>query len=166
MAEAGDEGASGMSRRKEKEPRKSVWDLLEESCPEPEENRRAFEKAEAERRSQYAAELQDLYRRIRSVGSTDYNRYKRLGVYPDEYQSMLSVQKGLCAICGKEETSTIRGKVRQLAVDHCHTTGKIRGLLCGNCNRALGLLKEEPDRVKSMLKYIEERCLLEEPVRD
>lgn len=51
---------------------------------------------------------------------------------------MLGEQGGVCAICGQKETSTYRGKVRKLAVDHCHKTGRVRGLLCMNCNQGLG----------------------------
>ena len=65
---------------------------------------------------------------------------------PDEYLEMEEQQGGLCAIC---ETST------ELHVDHCHTTDKIRGLLCFNCNAGLGAFKDNSeylDRAKTYLK--------------
>jgi len=65
-------------------------------------------------------------------------------------------REGLCDICGKEETvlgST--GKVKALAVDHDHGTGRIRGLLCNNCNRGIGLLDKEPDLLRRALAYLE-----------
>lgn len=83
-----------------------------------------------------------------------------------EYNEMLDAQGGVCAICGQPETIGSKfGHSRTpdctpvLNVDHCHTTGAVRGLLCSPCNQALGLLAEDPDRVKAMLKYIEEKVL-------
>ena len=52
-----------------------------------------------------------------------------------------------CEICG--DTTA------KMAIDHCHDSGKVRGLLCSNCNTALGLLKEDVERMKSMIRYIE-----------
>jgi len=60
---------------------------------------------------------------------------------PGEYDKMFSEQNGVCMICLQPETVLKHGKVAALAVDHCHDTGKVRGLLCNNCNTALGKLK-------------------------
>lgn len=79
----------------------------------------------------------------------------------DEYVALHAAQKGLCAACGKPEKELHKGKVRALAVDHDHKTGKIRGLLCGGCNRALGLLHEDVERIKALLLYLESRCIAE-----
>jgi hypothetical protein len=57
---------------------------------------------------------------------------KRYGITPEDYDRMLKKQRGRCAICGKPP------KKNRLAVDHCHNTNKIRGLLCAACNRTLG----------------------------
>lgn len=76
------------------------------------------------------------------------------GITLARYNEMLAKQNGLCAICGKPETETMRGKLKPLSVDHDHKTGKIRGLLCNNCNRAVGLLKEDIRTVSSMLTYL------------
>lgn len=58
-------------------------------------------------------------------------RAKQLGVSDDDYARMLEAQGGVCAICGNPPKS------RRLHVDHDHRTGKVRGLLCFRCNRAL-----------------------------
>ena len=58
-------------------------------------------------------------------------RAKQLGVSDDEYARLLEAQGGGCAICGAKP------KTRRLHVDHDHATGKVRGLLCHRCNRAL-----------------------------
>ncbi|HET8687100.1 MAG TPA: endonuclease domain-containing protein, partial [Methanosarcina sp.] len=62
---------------------------------------------------------------------------KRYGLTVEDYSSMLVDQGGRCAVCKKEETRTVRGVIKSLSVDHCHLSGKIRGLLCDNCNTVL-----------------------------
>lgn len=81
------------------------------------------------------------------------------GISLAEYRRMEAEQGGKCAVCRQPETARykVRGldKVKSLAVDHCHDTGRIRGLLCANCNTALGLLGEDPDRSRALAEYIE-----------
>lgn len=63
-----------------------------------------------------------------------------------EYKRLLESQGGVCAICSKPETCTYKNnpnKIRDLCVDHCHVTGKVRGLLCDNCNVLLGRAKDD-----------------------
>ncbi len=82
---------------------------------------------------------------------------KEFGISLEEYLSLSNEQHGVCGICFKPET-TIHNKTKKaqnLSVDHDHSTGKVRGLLCSKCNTALGLLDEDPTRVISLLKYIE-----------
>lgn len=72
------------------------------------------------------------------------------GITLEEYNILFEEQGGVCAICSSPP------KRKMLAVDHCHTTGKVRGLLCSNCNTSLGLVKEDPDILLQMINYIEE----------
>ncbi len=68
---------------------------------------------------------------------------------------LLEAQNNLCAIC-KEVGFDMNKHVRSpLNVDHCHSTGAVRGLLCHNCNRALGLLKDDTNRIKTAIEYLE-----------
>lgn len=67
---------------------------------------------------------------------------------------MLAAQNGCCDICGKAESNEIKGKVVSLAVDHDHKTGAIRALLCGNCNRALGLFNDDPALLDAAKAYL------------
>lgn len=108
----------------------------------------------------------EIGRRYRAKHSKEhfYNRARRThlsvtyGISIDEYESMLKAQNGLCAICRKPEVTVDRrrpGEVRKLAVDHCHTTGKIRGLLCAKCNAAIGHFKESIESIRSALAYLE-----------
>jgi len=61
----------------------------------------------------------------------------KYNITPDDYERMVKEQNGLCAICKNPP----RGKTKRLSVDHDHETGKVRGLLCVPCNRALGYLE-------------------------
>ena len=84
---------------------------------------------------------------------------KNYGMTVEEYHFLLDQQNGLYASCGKPERAKIRGKLRPLAVDHNHETGQVRGLLCSSCNSALGMLQDDPEQVRALLKYIEKHCL-------
>jgi hypothetical protein len=68
------------------------------------------------------------------------------------YKELFEKQNGLCAICGKEETHTFKGKIKQLSIDHDHKTGEVRGLLCNKCNTGLGGFM---DNVEFLLKAIQ-----------
>ena len=69
----------------------------------------------------------------------------------EEYNEILISQNYKCCICNNYETS-YRNEV--LSVDHCHNTGKIRGLLCNTCNRALGLFKDNVELLTNAIKYL------------
>jgi len=71
---------------------------------------------------------------------------RRYNLSIDELGEMMLEQDNKCAICGTEEG--------RLVIDHNHRTGEVRGLLCDACNCSLGLLKEDPTIIKSLLSYI------------
>lgn len=73
---------------------------------------------------------------------------RRYGLTEDDYDRMLEQQCSNCAACQK--ASGLR-----LQVDHCHETGRVRGLLCGNCNSALGHAKDDIDRLRALIAYLE-----------
>lgn len=96
-----------------------------------------------------------LYERHRERQLERY-REKAYGVTPERYQEMVASQNGVCAICEQPETTrNKRGEVRQLAVDHDHETGAIRGLLCASCNCALGYMKDDQSRLLAAVRYLE-----------
>lgn len=76
---------------------------------------------------------------------------RKYGITADEYDRRLDEQGGGCKICGK-----ILQRV-SLAVDHNHKTGKVRGILCENCNRGLGMFKDDPNLLRSAIEYLENR---------
>lgn len=72
---------------------------------------------------------------------------REYGITLAVYESMYQAQEGCCKVCGKEEP--------QLVVDHDHDTRAVRGLLCNNCNLGLGHFKDDADRLRSAIKYLE-----------
>lgn len=77
---------------------------------------------------------------------------RRYGLSIEQFDALLRKQKGKCAIC--REPFKARGKYGP-CVDHDHRTQKVRGLLCTQCNRALGFLKDSAAVVRRALKYLE-----------
>lgn len=75
------------------------------------------------------------------------------GITIDDYERMLSDQGGCCAICHRPETGCAAKKY--FSVDHCHETGKVRGLLCSMCNLAIGYLNDHPGVIRRAAEYIE-----------
>lgn len=78
------------------------------------------------------------------------------GITIEDYEKLLDKQKNVCAICEKpESTKHNLGMVKQLAVDHCHKTGKVRGLLCSHCNTALGKFYDNEDYLIAATEYLQ-----------
>ena len=87
----------------------------------------------------------------------DYRYKTEFGITLKQYNEMLEDQQGLCAICGKPEQIIWKssGAPKNLAVDHCHTTGKVRALLCHPCNVLLGNAKESIETLNRAINYLE-----------
>lgn len=73
---------------------------------------------------------------------------------PEQYKIRFKEQKGLCAICRQPEVFLRNGEPILLAEDHDHKTGFVRGLLCGNCNRALGQFQDSEEILVSAIEYL------------
>jgi len=78
---------------------------------------------------------------------------KKYGITPDEYDVMFAKQEGKCAAGKQAETHRNQFGIVSLAVDHDHLTGDVRGLLCGRCNRSLGLLQDSVRNIQGLLEY-------------
>ena len=91
------------------------------------------------------------YRRNKPLKQLD-NYYKRkYNISYDEVQEMKEEQNNRCKICDKLEGDT---PLTRFVVDHCHTTGEVRGLLCGKCNTALGHLEDDVARLARAIEYL------------
>lgn len=77
------------------------------------------------------------------------NLIYNFGITLADYENLLKQQLGVCAICSHTSSDG-----RQLCVDHNHTTGVIRGLLCSACNTAIGLMKDDINRLQVAIKYL------------
>jgi hypothetical protein len=75
---------------------------------------------------------------------------KKYGITVAEFDAMLAAQRGGCAIC----SAAVNPNARSLAVDHCHKTGKVRGILCGRCNLAIGQFDDDPDLLRRAVMYL------------
>ena len=82
-----------------------------------------------------------------------YYLKSKYGITLEWYNEKLKSQNHKCAICGQDEVDVFK---QTLYVDHCHNTGKVRGLLCHPCNAALGLLKENEEILKNAQIYLRE----------
>lgn len=88
---------------------------------------------------------------------------RKYGITLEEYRELVVQQEGLCAICGEPPLIPMGLKSRRqgrmihvrLVVDHDHATGRVRGLLCGPCNRGIGFLRDDPATVAAALRYLE-----------
>lgn len=81
---------------------------------------------------------------------------KSFGISLNYYKHLLQKQNGVCAICGKQEVvKDEKGIIRSLAVDHCHTTMEVRGLLCTKCNQGIGSFLDNVELLKSAIEYLQ-----------
>jgi hypothetical protein len=79
----------------------------------------------------------------------DQNLRRLYGIDLEQYNQMFNEQEGCCACCGRHQVEF----KRRLAVDHCHSTGRVRALLCSHCNTAYGSLEENEERIHQLLQY-------------
>lgn len=81
---------------------------------------------------------------------------REYGLTIEEYERLLESQNGGCAICGGYSTHSHGEKRTPLVFDHCHETGKFRGLICNQCNRAIGMMGDSADRIEKVARYLRE----------
>lgn len=113
------------------------------------ERKRAYYKAnrslfQARRAARYLAQRVQLFTQ---------NLLKKYGITRETWDVMLIAQSGRCKVCGDPMDA-----LYEPCVDHDHKTGKVRGLLCGPCNRAVGLLKDDPIRAENVAQYLRENA--------
>lgn len=107
----------------------------------------------------YRNNFERLSKEGREKYAKDPHKYRdsslrwRYGITQDDYDKKLAEQKGTCAICKQPK---LRHKDRVLAVDHCHASGKFRGILCTKCNTGIGLFGDDIIRLEDAIKYLKE----------
>jgi len=115
---------------------------------------------EREHKQQWRADNRERYntygRDYRARNRDRFRRYDlrhRYGVTPEWYDKQKALQGGRCAVCGTTDTGDKRWG--RFCIDHNHTTGAVRALLCSSCNRVLGLFKESAARLRAAADYLE-----------
>jgi hypothetical protein len=110
-------------------------------------------------RHAYASDDRRRAKRRRDHSRT-YRREERLkqvyGLSVEDYDAMLAQQGGVCGICKTRPD-------KPLFVDHCHATGKVRGLLCHPCNAALGFMRDDPRLTSAATEYLLKAARDDEP---
>lgn len=119
------------------------------------EYRKTHHKILKEKKKKYNIENRDIinnkskiYRINNPKKCRDIQLKLKYGISLDEYNALFLKQGGVCKICGKYQQH------ENLAVDHNHKTGKVRGLLCSSCNKGLGYFKDNPIILKEAIKYL------------
>jgi len=116
-----------------------------------------------ERLEQHRKKNRELMRKRQAAGlvksTRDSNpewarrsRAKKFGLTLEQLELLEQDQRGLCAICNRP-----CGTGRSLAIDHCHESSVVRGLLCGSCNLGLGKFEDDIDRLEAAIRYVKER---------
>lgn len=111
----------------------------------------------ARRRKLYALDPEKYLRynrewRLKNKDKVNARRRRR--VYGADIDHLFYAQAGRCAVCEVQMLRTNRNP-RAAHIDHDHTTGKVRGLLCSSCNMGLGVFKDSPDLLRQAIKYLE-----------
>lgn len=111
------------------------------------------------RQTYYQNHKKDYKERTRKWAKNNREKRKdlkmkyRYRVSETEYSDLFKLQNGVCKIC--KEFKLPKNKTR-LVLDHCHTTGKVRGLLCDKCNKALGFFEDKINLLDEAIKYLNE----------
>lgn len=105
------------------------------------ESKKRWVDANKDKRKEYQIKYKDRQR------ESQYQRH--YGITTQDYEEMFSNQNGVCAACGNPQT-------KRLFVDHSHETGEVRGLLCHNCNAALGHAKDNVKILNNLIGYLNE----------
>lgn len=113
------------------------------------------------RNKERRAEIKRAYNDRNPDVEKDRSLWKRFKITREQYDAMLSSQDGVCAICGNPETTSTNrkndGSVNRLAVDHNHSTGVVRGLLCFKCNTMLAHVEKNEELITKIVRYLEDK---------
>ena len=109
------------------------------------------------RLNRYRANSKDEKLKFKNYYQQNKDKYKeyalkKYGLTKQDFEDLLVKQDYSCKICKVKEDTLDRG----LFVDHCHTTGRVRGLLCRSCNTLLGMAKDNEETLKAAIEYLKE----------
>lgn len=112
------------------------------------------EKAKQQSRDWYFANREEVLKRSaeRNPIRNAIARKRKYGLTPEQIEAIVTSQCGRCLLCKKKPED--RGCKPRLIVDHCHASGKVRGMLCDKCNLVLGLVDDDPEVLARMINYL------------
>jgi methylphosphotriester-DNA--protein-cysteine methyltransferase len=131
-------------------PKAKARRLQLNSTPEWRESRKAYRALERTREIEKASRSTPARRLSHKRAKWRHWLKSQYGITPERYDDMIRASQGRCYICAAACPS-----IKALAVDHCHTTGRVRGILCWNCNRAIGLFQDSPEFLRAAAAYLE-----------
>lgn len=138
----------------DKEKQKVYWRKYQQT-----EKHKAYKAAWYQANKLRVAAYQAKYRRQFPDNNRRYYRnhhlLKTYGITYEQYEVIYKQQGGVCAVCGSVPDAVKHGRV-SLVVDHDHATGKIRGLLCNNCNSGLGIIGDTIEHLEKALAYLKQ----------
>lgn len=137
-------------RQRTREQDRARWhERKANETPEQREKRLAYSRDyRTANRERCAENVRDWLRRHPEY-EFERSLRRKFGLGRREYDQMLAEQDGACSICGGTDSG------KRLAVDHCHETGCIRGLLCSRCNLTIGQSGDDPALLRAMADYVE-----------
>lgn len=94
---------------------------------------------------------ENMYKKHREIVSMSH----RVKLPKAEYDLMLEKQNFVCFICKNPEKAKFKKGIKNLAIDHCHASGKIRGLLCQSCNQGIGIFKDSLEYLRAAADYLD-----------
>lgn len=104
-------------------------------------------------RAKYCRTCQRTYQRGKSRRNGAAHAFRsKYGITVEDFERIAEQQGGKCAICGRLASQCTWSK---LVVDHCHKTGRVRALLCDACNKGIGTLGDDPNRLRAAAEYLE-----------
>jgi hypothetical protein len=115
----------------------------------------AWYQANKERAQAYSAKHRNKFPDGNRRYFRNHHLVKTYGITIEQYEVIYKEQRGVCAICGSLPDLPKHG-VARLVVDHDHATGKIRGLLCNNCNSGLGIIGDTIEHLERALAYLKQ----------
>jgi len=93
-------------------------------------------------------------RKCKAKLAQEYNRKTKYGLTAEAFTQLMTKQKSRCAVCAEKFPKSSRS-IDKLCIDHCHTSGEVRGLLCDGCNKGLGHFKDNIQSLANAIKYLE-----------
>jgi len=140
-----------------KNPLGSVRDIVDAECPTCHTKFRSKVKNINRGGGKYCSKKCNPHYMAKFLPSEKYRRYnlKKYGITQDIFNEMVEKQNGLCAICKMPQAATRHKGV--LFIDHCHTSGKVRGLLCSHCNWGIGHFRDDIALMEAAITYLRER---------